>query len=176
MARYDVLIKGGTVVEGIVANIDVAPTILEAAGLKPPGTMDGRSFLELATGRIKLEGWRDHLLYEYYWEYNYPHTPTTFALRGSQYKFIQYHGLWDIDELYDIRKDPKETKNLINEPALRDTVEQFRRKLHQELEKAGATQVPFGFKRSHGANLRRIGGSKPADFPPHLMREKNRDE
>ena len=50
------------------------------------------------------------LLYEYYWEYNFPQTPTTFALRGKRYKFIQYHGIWDIDELYDLKNDPARRK------------------------------------------------------------------
>ena len=50
--------------------------------------------------------------YEYYWEYNFPQTPSIFALRGQRYKFIQYHGIWDIDELYDLQQDPLERHNL----------------------------------------------------------------
>ena len=78
------LFRGGTVVGEVVANIDIAPTILEAAGLRAPDDMDGRSFLPLAEGR--RAPWRDHLLYEYYWEWAFPHTPTIYALRGDQYK------------------------------------------------------------------------------------------
>src|SRR5207247_1225298 len=75
------LFKGGTVVEQVVANIDIAPTILQAAGLKTPPHMDGRSFIPLAQGRSIP--WRDYFLYVYYWEKNYPQIPTVFSLRGD---------------------------------------------------------------------------------------------
>src|SRR5438270_10395471 len=68
------VIKPGSDVRQMVANIDIAPTILEAAGLQPPESMDGRSFLPLFTERAAT--WRDKLLYEYYWEWNFPMTPT----------------------------------------------------------------------------------------------------
>src|ERR1043165_2053304 len=45
------LIPAGTVVKSMVANIDIAPTVLETAGLEPPPKMDGRSFLPLVQGR-----------------------------------------------------------------------------------------------------------------------------
>ncbi len=76
-------LPAATTVKEVVANIDIAPTILEAAGLKAP-PMDGRSFLPLARG--ERTPWRDSLLYEYYWERNFPQTPTMHALRGARYK------------------------------------------------------------------------------------------
>ena len=112
------LIKGGTVVDEVVANIDIAPTVMQAMGLKPPPHMDGQSFLPLACGE-KIP-WRDYFLYAYYWEQNYPQTPTHFSLRGDQYKYITYYGLWDTDELFDIRNDPEERNNLIHDPAFHD--------------------------------------------------------
>ncbi len=69
--------------------------------------MVGRSFMALAKGG--KVNWRETLLYEYYWERNFPQTPTLHALRGKQYKYIHYHGIWDIDELYDLAVDPLET-------------------------------------------------------------------
>ena len=42
------------------------------------------------------------MLYEYFWEWNYPHTPTVHAVIGQRYKYIRYHGVWDTDELYDL--------------------------------------------------------------------------
>ena len=83
-------LKAGSIVEEIVANIDIAPSILEIAGVQPLDHFDGRSFYGLARGEV-TENWRNELLYEYYWEFNYPSTPTTFALRTDDYKFIQYH-------------------------------------------------------------------------------------
>ena len=165
------LIEPGTVVDGVVANIDIGPTILNAARLQTPENMQGRSFLELAAGEMDPEQWRDYLLYEYYWEWNFPHTPTTFALRGDRYKFIQYHGIWDTDELYDIRNDPHETTNLIRDPDHREVVNRMRRELHRELESTGGAQVSFSLKRGHGANKRDDDGSKAADFPPYTIIE-----
>ena len=92
--------RAGSRVPQVVANIDIAPTILELAGIKPPAHFDGMSFVPLLKG--EQPPWRDALLYEYYWEFNYPHTPTTFALRTSAYKYIQYQGVWDTEELFDL--------------------------------------------------------------------------
>ena len=64
---------GGTLNE-VVANLDIMPTVLEAAGVRAPDDLDGRSFLPLL--QKKQTAWRDSLLYEYYWERNFPQTPT----------------------------------------------------------------------------------------------------
>lgn len=170
IAHCPALFDEGSTVEGVVANIDIGPTVLELAGLKTPAHMDGRSFLKLATGDMNPKDWRKHLLYEYYWEWNFPHTPTMFALRGDRYKFIQYHGIWDTDELYDLKNDPHETKNLVRDPKHKKIVRQMRRRLHQIMEETGAMQIPLYHKRGPGANLRSASGSKAAEFPPHVIR------
>ncbi|NIY12843.1 MAG: DUF4976 domain-containing protein, partial [Gemmatimonadetes bacterium] len=88
----------------MVRNIDIAPTIAELAGIEIPWTVDGASALAALHGEERpAEEPSRELLYEYYWEYAFPHTPTTFALRGDRYKYIFYHGVWDINELYDLR-------------------------------------------------------------------------
>ncbi|MDH3584114.1 MAG: sulfatase [Phycisphaerae bacterium] len=168
--------KPGTTIEQVVANIDIGPTVLAAAGLKTPPHMDGRSFLQLATGQTDPAKWRKNLLYEYYWEWSFPHTPTTFALRTQRYKFIQYHGIWDIDELYDMDGDPLEQHNLIFSKSHQQVITTMRADLHRILVEADANKVPFSHKRRMGANLRLRSGSKPADFPPQLMREKDARE
>ena len=82
--------------------------------------MDGRSFLPLVRG--EQIPWRDALLYEYYWERNFPQTPTMHALRGARYKYIRYYGIWDTDELYDLSEDPLEMRNLMRDPKFTDVV------------------------------------------------------
>ncbi|HXG66772.1 MAG TPA: sulfatase, partial [Blastocatellia bacterium] len=163
------LIKGGTKVTQVVANIDIAPTILEAAGLQAPDYMDGRSFLALAQG--KDAPWRTSLLYEYYWERNFPHTPTIHALRGDRYKYIRYHGIWDIDELYDMQEDPLETKNLITSPQHQQIIKELNRQLFATLEQTQGLYIPLYPDRGGQLNLRRKGGSEAADFPPHLIKK-----
>ncbi|MFO0339850.1 MAG: sulfatase, partial [Acidobacteriota bacterium] len=116
----------------VVANIDIAPTCLDAAGLTPPSSIQGRSFLPLAQGR--QIPWRDGLLYEYYWERNFPQTPTIHALRGDRYKYVRYQGLWDLDELYDLQADPLEMQNLIDSPAHKSIALEMNKKLFATLE------------------------------------------
>jgi N-acetylglucosamine-6-sulfatase len=162
------LIRPGTKVDQVTANLDIVPTILEAAGLRPPAALDGRSAFPLLEGR--QVPWRENLLYEYYWERNFPHTPTVHALRGSRYKYIHYHGIWDTDELYDLTTDPKETRNLVRSPEHQQTVRQMNRELFELLEQTGGMYIPLYPDRGGQQNLRRDTGSKGAEFPDYLIR------
>ncbi len=136
------MIRPGTKVSQMVQNIDIAPTLLEAAGVKRPKSpgMDGQSFLPLL--RNKSISWRDHILYEYYWEWNFPATPTVFAIRSERYKYIFYHGLWDHDGFYDLQTDPHERHNLINVPAYAERIETMKKQLFDELESQGGLDIP----------------------------------
>jgi N-acetylglucosamine-6-sulfatase len=159
-------LPAGAAVEEVVANIDIAPTILEAAGLAPPAA-DGRSFLPLARG--ERVPWRDTLLYEYYWERNFPQTPAMHALRGAQYKYIRYYGLWDTDELYDLQADPLETRNLIRDPARRELVTSMNKQLFSTLGSTGGMYIPLAPDRAGASNLRRRDGARQAEFPPYMF-------
>jgi N-acetylglucosamine-6-sulfatase len=160
-------LPAGAEVEEVVANIDLAPTMLEAAGLAAPAAMDGRSALRLARG--ESIPWRDTLLYEYYWERNFPQTPAMHALRGARYKYIRYYGLWDTDELYDLQADPLERRNLIRDPAHQKMVAQLNAALFRTLEATGGLYIPLAPDRGGTNNLRRPGGSPAAEFPPHMF-------
>ncbi|MFT5385615.1 MAG: N-acetylglucosamine-6-sulfatase [Saprospiraceae bacterium] len=140
------LIKGGQTVNEQVQNIDVAPTILAAAGLETPASMDGKSFLPLLKGE-KMD-WPDVAFYEYYWEKAFPQTPTTFAIRTDQYKFIQYHGVWGDDELYDLKKDPQEMNNLFRDPAYKTRVDTMRSQIYTWQENTNGMLIPL--KRGNG--------------------------
>ncbi|MDG1894240.1 MAG: sulfatase [Fuerstiella sp.] len=159
------LIPPGSQCGAVVTNIDMAPTFLELAGIAPSSWMDGRSLVHLLEDSSAGKSDPATLVYEYYWEPSFPQTPTTFALRGSQYKLIQYHGLWDTDELYDINADPLETKNLINDPAQQKRVAQLRRQLYEQLKATNGLAIPMGFKRNHGSSKRSPDGSTRAQFP-----------
>jgi len=136
------LIPPGTRVTPMVQNIDIAPTLLEAAGVPVPASaqMDGRSFLPFLRG--ESVPWRDHILYEYHWEWNFPATPTMFAIRTERYKYIFYHGVWDHDGFYDLQTDPHERHNLINVPSYQGQTEALKKQLFDELEAGGALNVP----------------------------------
>lgn len=169
LVRCPGLISAGTVVTQVVANIDIAPTILELAGLQSPADMDGRSFLPLAQGQVIP--WRTEFLYVYYWEKNFPQSPTVFALRGDRYKYITYYGLWDTDELYDLLLDPGETMNLIACPQHRPVAAAMERRLYEIMSEHGAMSIPLNPPMGASANKRLgpRGGVQAADFPPHLV-------
>ena len=103
--------KGGQRRHEMILNIDYGPTILETAGAHIPDTMQGMSFYGLLTGEKKE--WRDAWLYEYFWERSFPQTPTVLGVRTDRYKLMQYHGVWDRYELYDLDNDPDEMHNLL---------------------------------------------------------------
>ncbi|HLT92263.1 MAG TPA: sulfatase [Woeseiaceae bacterium] len=131
----------GVVVSGMVRTIDIMPTILELADVEPTRPVDGRSVLPLLRGEeMDSPG---ELLYEYYWEHAFPHTPTTFALRGDRYKYIYYHGVWDTQELYDLQTDPYEQHNLFGIPAFEDIADAMRKRLFDRLEETGGMQIPL---------------------------------
>ena len=157
------LIPAGTKVSGVAANIDLASTVLDAAGLVPPAGLDGASLLPLATGKTTKV--RDALLYEYYWERNFPQTPTMHALRTERYKYVHYHGIWDTDELFDLDADPHETRNVIDDPAHTAALRALNQQLFKTLADTQGMYIPLYPDRGLTANKRREGGSKAADFP-----------
>jgi len=166
LARCPELFSGGKTVPEVIANLDIMPTILETAGVNVPGGLDGRSMLPILQGR--KTAWRDALLYEYFWERNFPQTPTMHALRTDRYKYIRYHGIWDVDELYDLKEDPGETKNLANDPAHAATVKKMNAELFQILETTGGMSMPLYPDRGAQQRLRHPDRSKAAPFPKVL--------
>ncbi len=159
-------LKAGTVVDEVVANIDVAPTLLAAAGIRPDVSMDGRSFWPIAATGAPEEPWRDVLLYEYYWEWNYPQTPTIHAVRGERYKFIRYHGVWDTDELYDLEEDPLEIRNLIRSPEHAAIARRMKTRLFEVLEESGGRSIPLLPDRGRQFYYRHPERTPQAQFPP----------
>lgn len=144
------LVNSGMTENRMVQNIDVAPTILEYAGIDKPDDMPGYSFIPLLKG--EKTAWRDKIFYEYYWEYDFPMTPTVFGVRTDKYKYIRYWGVWDHNELYDIENDPDETKNLILNPVYRSTAEELANELFNWLTETRGMQIPLKptVKRPYG--------------------------
>ncbi len=122
--RYPGLPVNETVPEANVLNIDVAPTIMDFAGIEIPDHVQGRSLRPLLEGQaLKI---REAFLYEYFFSYtditdyeiqtgNPPITPTIVALRTDKAKLITYPGR-DWLELFDLENDPYERDNLAGDP------------------------------------------------------------
>jgi len=141
LVRCPELFEGGKTINKMVQNIDLAPTILEMAGLDKPDYMPGRSFSSLLKGTETK--WRDKIFYEYYWEYDFPMTPTVFGVRTDKYKYIRYHGIWDRNELYDLENDPEEMYNLIDKPELQDIVKGLANDLYDWMENTDGMKIPL---------------------------------
>ena len=120
-------IKASSISNQLVQNIDFAPTILDIAGGKIPDWMQGISLKTLLTGTKKVLD-RKYLYYHYY-EYVRDHTVIPhLAVRGEHYKLIYFYTVneW---ELYDLKSDPNEQKNLINNMAYAKTVFELKKEL-----------------------------------------------
>ena len=113
---YPKIITKNSTVEEQCLNIDLAPTILELAGLEKPTYMQGESMLKLISGK-KDNSWRKSIFYEYYVDDAWPFAgPDQVAVRTKNYKLVDNFLDDDIDELYDLINDPGEMTNLINDP------------------------------------------------------------
>ena len=135
------MVKPGSVLEHTIMNIDIAPTFLELGGVSKPEQMQGSSFAGLL--RQENTPWRNRVFYEYYWEVAYPSTPTIFAVRTDRLKYIYNYGTWDINELYDLEKDPYEMNNLIRDKSYQKEGLQLKQELFDWLEKTDGLQIPL---------------------------------
>ena len=136
------MVKPHSVVDQVIMNVDLAPSFLELAGLKKPAQMEGFSFVKLLQG--EKDSWkRDKVYYEYYWESAFPQTPTTFAIRTDQYKYIFYQGVWGINELYDLKADPYEMNNLIRDTSYRKNGLELKKDLFDWLLNSGGENIPL---------------------------------
>lgn len=115
LIRYPKLIPAKSSLNQLVLNIDIAPTILDVAGAKIPASIQGKSLVPLF--KNPAASWRKSFLTEYYQEKQYPRAPSWKAVRTDNWKLISYDNLQGMDELYDVRNDPMEMKNLINDPS-----------------------------------------------------------
>jgi arylsulfatase A-like enzyme len=139
LVRYPKLGVKGKAVDEMVLNIDLAPTLLEFAGLEVPKEMQGRSWRLLAEG--KPVDWRRAFFYEYFFERGFPGTPTVLAVRTDTAKLIRYPGHEDWTELFDLKADPYERKNLFRDPAHKDLRERLEAEFERQ-QKAVAFRVP----------------------------------
>ena len=113
--RYPRLIKENTEINEQCLNIDLAPTILELAGIDKPDYMQGESMLDLIRGK-NVKKWRKSILFEYYVDDAWPYAgPDQLAVRTKNFKLVDNFLENDIDELYDLINDPGEMNNLIND-------------------------------------------------------------
>lgn len=130
LVRYPPLVKAGSLADAMALSIDVAPTLLEIAGVDNGGKMDGRPLTPLLKGDVPQD-WRTAFLIEYYTDKVFPRVLNMGykAVRTSRYKYIHYTDLDGMDELYDLKADPYEMKNVIADPGRKDALNELKAEL-----------------------------------------------
>ncbi len=146
LVRYPKLIRPGTVRAEFALNIDVAPTLLSVADVSVPSTIQGRSLVPLLKG--ERPAWRNSFMVEYYSDKVFPRIVNMGykAVRNDRWKYIHYLELKGMDELYDLKTDPYEMKNLIDEPGAKkalDEMEQEMQRLLSETKVVSLTRKTF---------------------------------
>lgn len=115
----------GTVIDEPVLNADIAPTLLDIAGVPIPAAMQGRSIAPLLRGE-PVE-WRDDVFYEYFADFPYQ-VPPSQAVRTDRWLYVEYdRGL--TPELYDTLADPAQRVNLAEDPAYAVTRQELSQRL-----------------------------------------------
>ncbi len=134
LVRYPGHVRPGSVSKSLVINADFAPTFLDYAGVTVPEDMQGRSVRPILAGSEPAD-WRKSIYYHYY-EFPQPHhVYPHIGVRTQQYKLVYYYTLKEW-ELFDLRKDPRELKNLYGNPVHARTQEMLTaelRRLQREL-------------------------------------------
>ena len=128
LVRWPGKIKPGSVSKSMVLNLDFPATMLDAAGVKIPADMQGRSFLPLLRGQTPKD-WRRSMYYRYYHP-GHHNVAAHYGVRTDRYKLIFFNKLnqW---ELYDLQKDPIEMKNVYSDPAYQKVVEDLKKELYR---------------------------------------------
>ena len=110
LIRWPGKVKAGSTNSALVQNIDFAPTFLDLAGQKIPNWMQGisvKSLLLKSNADLPRK-----VLYYHFYEYYADHTVLPhLGIRTEGYKLIYFYTVneW---ELYDLKKDPKELRNI----------------------------------------------------------------
>jgi N-acetylglucosamine-6-sulfatase len=112
LVRYPRLIPDpGRRADQMILNIDLAPTLLTLAGAKVPAGMQGDSFAPIMESGATVG--RSSWVYELFNDFPFGgRVPPHKALRTRRYKYIEWEVCRDT-ELYDLKADPREMKNLV---------------------------------------------------------------
>jgi len=115
-------------VDDIALNIDVTATIVDLAGIDVPTGYQGKSLLPVVWARADSLS-RDAVLIEHLWEFD--EIPPSEGVRTDDWKYLRYIHDTKHEELYDLRTDPHESRNLAGDPDHQETLAELRAKLEE---------------------------------------------
>ncbi|MBN1387574.1 MAG: sulfatase-like hydrolase/transferase [Bacteroidales bacterium] len=124
----------GKLLNQMVLNIDIAPTILDIAGLEVPEIINGRSIVPLL--KNPKSTFRDDFFMEHVGIVNAENPiPDSYGIRSKEWKYIQYvNADPDVEELYNLKDDPLELNNLANNPAFSKEKQYFNKRYKNYIE------------------------------------------
>ena len=126
LIRYPAIIKQKQKIDAFALNLDIAPTLLDLAGIAVPEDMQGVSMKKLLqTGRD--ENWRKEIYYHYY-ERSFGLTQH-YGIKTNRYKLLHFYGPIDTWELYDWKNDKHEMKNLYDGSRYASIIKQLKDRL-----------------------------------------------
>jgi N-acetylglucosamine-6-sulfatase len=121
VVRYDPITTTAAIDKQLVLNIDFAPTFAQLAGVTPPSSVEGRSFLPLLSSPNAR--WRGSFLVEHFQGVSDP-VPTYCQVHTKRYSYVDY-GTGE-EELYDLKTDPYELTNRAGDPQLAGKLDALR--------------------------------------------------
>lgn len=130
LVRYPAAIKAGSHSDALAMNIDIAPTVLDFAGVDVPSDMQGRSLRPVLEHRGRTpKNWRDAVYYHYYEYPSWHSVKRHYGIRTENYKLIHFYNDVDEWELYDMKADPQELHNVYDDPDYASVKEDMHRRL-----------------------------------------------
>ncbi len=129
---YDPRVNQHQDIDDMVLNIDIPQTIVDLAGVKAPDTWQGRSLMPIVKKETNTMA-RDTILIEHLWDFS--EIPPSEGVRTAEWKYFRYVNNKSIEELYNLKKDPKEINNLIGKKKYKDTANKLRAKLEELIKK-----------------------------------------
>jgi arylsulfatase A-like enzyme len=129
LIRYPGKIKANSTSDAMVLNVDFAPTFLDFAGVATPKEVQGKSIVPIVEGKMPKD-WRHTMYYRYY---HYPadhRVQPHYGVRSDRYKLIFYNRInsW---ELFDLKRDPHELKNVYGDPKYADAQKEMTTELYR---------------------------------------------
>lgn len=140
--RWPDRIAAGGSVPALASSIDLAPTVLELAGLRPHAGMRGASLAPLLGGTVPRD-WRRSVLIEYFSDSVWPRMASMGyqAVRTRRWKYIRYAELSGMDEIYDLQADPWELRNLCGDSGTAEIQARLAAELDRLVAQAGAGRL-----------------------------------
>lgn len=148
IVRYPKGIKAGTIIDEIVVNVDIAPTLLSHAGIDIPSYIQGSNYQSLLGGEVPND-WQQSMYYRYWMHLAHHYVWAHYGVRTKHYKLVYYYGEAlgqpsTIDqpktpewELFDLDKDPYELNNVYHDPEYKEIVKDLKLELRRLQEKLG---------------------------------------